>query len=215
MVDTNCKLVDPRIRRTRQLLQEALGNLLETREFEALSVQDIAEAATVNRATFYDHYSDKFALLECMVAGRFHDFLARREVKFDGTCLFALKALALGVCDFLADTAGTPCDIQRRRMEPHLELAVITVVRGMILDGLQRHSEGGSVSPEMAAATVSWAIYGGAREWVQTRNRCSSEAASDTVLKLVWPLLAAMSQAPAAHELETAPGSSRHDLGAC
>ena len=57
--------LDPRIRRTRRLLLHGLGKLLETKEFDKISVQDIAEAATVNRATFDDHYTDKFDLLEC------------------------------------------------------------------------------------------------------------------------------------------------------
>src|ERR1700712_4637873 len=96
-------IVDPRIRRTRLLLQQALGSLLETREFETISVQEIAEAATVNRATFYDHYPDKFALLECMVAARFQELLDRRGVKFGGGCASALKAIVLGVCDYLAE----------------------------------------------------------------------------------------------------------------
>jgi AcrR family transcriptional regulator len=65
----------PVIRRTRQLLQQALEKLLETKDFDKISVQDIADAATVNRVTFYDHYTDKFALLECVVAGRFQNLL--------------------------------------------------------------------------------------------------------------------------------------------
>ncbi len=73
------QVVDPRIRRTRLALQQALERLLETREFEKISVQDVAEGAGVNRATFYDHYADKFALLECMVGTRFHEMLEARE----------------------------------------------------------------------------------------------------------------------------------------
>ena len=84
MAQELCESLDPRIRRTRQLLQEALGKLLETKDFDEISVQDITEAATVNRATFYDHYTDKFALLEFFVAGRFHALLAQRGVQFDG-----------------------------------------------------------------------------------------------------------------------------------
>jgi AcrR family transcriptional regulator len=188
MAENTCKAVDPRIRRTRQLLQEALAGLLEGRDFEELSVQDIAEAATVNRATFYDHYADKFALLECMVASRFHELLAERGVKFDGTCFFALKAITLGVCDFLAGTLGTPCGRQRR-IEPHLELAVISVVRSMILDGLKKHASANGASPEMIAATVSWAIYGGAKEWVQSADRGGSEVAAEMVMRLVFRIL--------------------------
>jgi len=185
------EIVDPRIRRTRQLLQQALVKLMETKEFEKISVQDITEAATVNRATFYDHYGDKFALLECMVAARFQELLAQRGVQFDGTCASALRALVLGVCDYLAGTPGVACERQRQ-MEPHLESAVIGVVRHMILEGLKQHPPARGVSPEMIATTVSWAIYGAAKEWVRTPNRCRSEQIVETVVTLVAPIFSAV-----------------------
>src|SRR5579863_6979786 len=137
--------LDPRIRRTRLALQQALGKLLETKEFDAISVQEVAEAAAVNRATFYDHYADKFALLECMVGTRFHELLQERGIQFD--CASALKAIVLAVCDYLADM---------RKFEPHMESAVIAVVRRMLLKGLKRHPPEGGISPEMIAATASW-----------------------------------------------------------
>jgi AcrR family transcriptional regulator len=54
--------------RTRKLLQGALSTLLKTKSPGEISVRDITEAATVNRATFYDHYRDKHALLDAMRA---------------------------------------------------------------------------------------------------------------------------------------------------
>jgi AcrR family transcriptional regulator len=176
--------VDPRVRRTRLSLQQALGRLLETKEFEKISVQDIADAATLNRATFYDHYEDKFALLECMVAGQFLELLEKRGVQFDGNCSLALKAMVLGVCDFLAGIRGLECERQRQ-MEPHMESAVISVVRGMILEGLQRHPPENGVSSEMMATIVSWAIFGAAKEWVRTPGRCASDEIAETVVELV------------------------------
>jgi AcrR family transcriptional regulator len=189
MADSCSKSVDPRVRRTRQLLQQALENLLNTKGFEEISVQDIADAATVNRATFYDHYGDKFALLECMVATRFNELLVGRGVKFDGTCSSAVRAIVLGVCDFLAGTPSAGCGGERRIEGPRLESAVIAVVRHMILDGLRNHPSGGSLTPEMIATTASWAIYGGAKEWLQTPNREPSEEAADAILGLVLPML--------------------------
>jgi AcrR family transcriptional regulator len=183
-------IVDPRIRRTRLLLQQALEKLLETKEFEALSVQEIADAATVNRATFYDHYADKFALLECMVGTRFHELLERRQVRFDGGCAGALQAIVLGVCDYLAGIRGLACERQPH-MEPHTESAVIAVVRGMLLDGLKRHPPENGATPEMVATTLAWAIYGAAKEWVRTPERCSSEEIVGTVMKLVGPMMLA------------------------
>ncbi len=171
---------DPRIRRTRHLLHQALGKLLETKEFEKISVQDIAEAATVNRATFYDHYPDKFALLQCMVGERFEELLAERQVRFDGTCNMALKAIVRCVCDYLAGTPG--------QLQPHMERAVIGVVRAIILDGSRKHPASDAVSPELRATTLSWAIYGAAKEWLQTPNRCTPEEVSETILNLVSPI---------------------------
>jgi AcrR family transcriptional regulator len=182
------EVLDPRIRRTRQALQQALGRILESKEFEKISVQDIAEAATVNRATFYDHYPDKFALLQCMVGARFQELLEARHVRFDANCPAALKAVILCVCDYLASTPGTACD-QLRQIQPHMESAVIGVVRWIILEGLQKHPAGNGVSPAILATTVSWAIYGAAKEWLQTPNRCASAEMAETVVTLISPIL--------------------------
>jgi AcrR family transcriptional regulator len=189
MAETSCEVLDPRIRRTRMLLQQALGKLLERKEFEKISVQDIAEAATLNRATFYDHYPDKFALLECMVAGRFHELLAARGVVFNAGCASALRGIILGVCDYLAATPRLECERQRQ-MEPHLESSVIAVVRRLLLDGLKEHGAESAIPVEMTATTASWAIYGAAKEWVHTPHRCSSEEIVEMVMLLVTPILA-------------------------
>ncbi len=53
---------DPRVKRTRQLLLQAFMALLEEKQhIYSISVQDIAERATVNRATFYAHFEDKYS----------------------------------------------------------------------------------------------------------------------------------------------------------
>jgi AcrR family transcriptional regulator len=189
--DTSSDTTDPRVRRTRQMLQQSLAQLLTTREFDKLSVQEITDAAGVNRATFYAHYPDKFALLECMVAGRFHALLDERGVVFDGSCAGALLGIALGVCDFLAQTLSqnsTPCEATNQ-MPPHMESAIIAVVRTMLLDGIRRHPPASGDTPELLAATASWAIYGAAKEWVRTPNRTPSEEIAVTIQRLVAPIL--------------------------
>jgi len=181
--------LDPRIRRTRELLQQGLIHLLGTQEFEKISVQDIAEAATVNRATFYAHYPDKFALLECVVAGQFKALLTARNVIFDGTCASALHGIALGVCDFLAQTPHLACSRQPH-LEPHLEAAIVAVVSKMLLQGLQQHPSA-KATPELLAATVSGALVGAARQWLRSPNRPPSEQAAATITTLAAPILAA------------------------
>ena len=136
-----CEQFDPRVRRTRQLLQQALDKLLQTKDFENISVQDIAEAATVNRATFYDHFADKFALLEYSVAASFYCLISARNVKFDNSCASTLEAIILGVCNYLDGLPRAECE-RRKQMEPYLESAVIGVVRRTILKGIKEHPTG-------------------------------------------------------------------------
>ena len=51
--------IDPRIRRTRDALGDALVALMQERPFESLTVQDVLDRAGVGRSTFYVHYRDK------------------------------------------------------------------------------------------------------------------------------------------------------------
>lgn len=53
------KPIDRRIPRTRAMLQHALISLILKKDYEAISIQDICDAANVGRSTFYAHYTSK------------------------------------------------------------------------------------------------------------------------------------------------------------
>lgn len=57
---------DPRITRTRKMIVNAFLTLVQEKEFNAISVKDITEHAMINRATFYRHFADKYALLDAI-----------------------------------------------------------------------------------------------------------------------------------------------------
>ncbi len=170
------------------MLQQSLEHLLELKSFEKISVGEIAEDATLNRATFYDHYADKYALLEGLVSSRFQQLLSERGIFFEGGCPSAIKGIALAVCDYLAGLPGSECP-ERRQFQKHFESALMAVVRGMILYGLHKHPRASGPSPELVAATVSGAIYGAASEWVRTANRCPAEEVVADIFSLVHPML--------------------------
>jgi AcrR family transcriptional regulator len=180
--------LDPRIRRTRELLQAALQRLLETKSFEKISVGEIADEAALNRATFYDHYPDKLALLEGLVSTRFQALLAQRHVVFDGGCGGAIMAITLAMCDYLTALPARDC-AEHRRLEHHFESALMSVVRCMILSGLRRSAQPSSAPPELVAATVSGAIYGGVSEWLRTPDRVPAEEVVRSIFSLVRPML--------------------------
>lgn len=66
---------DRRVKRTRERLQKALIELIEEREYDAITVQDIADRADMGRTTFYLHYNSKDDLfMSChqAIVSQFH-----------------------------------------------------------------------------------------------------------------------------------------------
>lgn len=66
---------DPRILRTRQLLRDAVIDLMEEMSIEKITVNRIAERAKINRVTFYLHYRDIPDMLEKMAEDMAEDVL--------------------------------------------------------------------------------------------------------------------------------------------
>lgn len=55
---------DARVRYTRRVIKESFLALLHEKPINKITVKEVCEAAEINRATFYSHYSDCFALME-------------------------------------------------------------------------------------------------------------------------------------------------------
>jgi AcrR family transcriptional regulator len=179
---------DPRVVRSRRMLMEALAKLLTQKELNDISVQEIADEATLNRATFYLHYPDKNALLQAMTAARFRELIARRGLTFSG-CDGALRAIALGVCDYLAETAGCPAQLAKMSLEG----SIIPVVEDMFREGAAKHPIQPGTDPELLATTAAWAIFGTARRWYLTHDRIPAEEMASKIEAIVKPLLIATS----------------------
>lgn len=180
--------LDPRIRRTREMLRDALIALLDSKPFDSISIQEIAERATVNRATFYAHYPDREALLEDLVQSRFQELLDARQVRFDGTCPSALKTVILAVYDFLKEMVSG-CSKHRRHFEPFVQSVVQAQVEQVLFIGLEKGAFATHRPPAMLAATLSWAIYGATMSTLRSGEAVNPETFVEDVYSLVLPLL--------------------------
>jgi AcrR family transcriptional regulator len=185
-VTVQVQKLDPRVRRTRQMLFQAFRSLLTEKTFDLITVLDISERSTLNRATFYDHFPDKFALLESMMGETFGALIAARMTQGDGTCETALRLLVLAACDFLAEVSSG-CQKNQRQFEPVVESQMKEVMRETLLLALNEH---GTKNPELTATMVSWAIAGAALQWSHERKTSANELADavlSTVLKVIHP----------------------------
>jgi len=178
--------IDPRVIRTHQSIEQAFLQLIDQKGFQSISVQDITALAGVNRATFYAHFPDKYALLDHSIQHRFREEIEKRMLD---ACQFStenLRALIIVVCEFVGD-AHAHCAVS----EPQFQSLIETQVRSQIYELINHWYENipmGEKIPvarERAATAASWVIYGLASEWSRNKRMPPSEQYAQEVLPLV------------------------------
>jgi len=158
---------DPRVKRTRKLLTDSFMQLLAEKSFHAISVQDIAERATLNRATFYAHFEDKYALIDYMISDHFRETLRARLPENAPFTLDNLHRLVVTVCEFLAQFHGH-CAPANHDVDPRIEAKVQQELYAFLLRWLPPvpvTTPGASRKRETVASLMSWSIFGAGLEW--------------------------------------------------
>ena len=70
---------DRRITKTRKAIYTAFLQLLNQKDYESITVQEIIDLADVGRSTFYSHYESKELLLDELCRYLFHHLFEREE----------------------------------------------------------------------------------------------------------------------------------------
>lgn len=180
--------LDPRVRRTRRMLVDALNELLKEKSIGSLSVSDIASRATVNRATFYAHFPDKFALLEQSVLERFRTVLAGQIPCPTGFRSHHLRGLCRAVAEFFASFVGQ-CRRSDREFDPLIEATVQGALQKFTLVWLEHDAEVRRGDPEVQASLLSWAIFGTALQWSRGPKKLSADELAGQMEALLGPAL--------------------------
>jgi hypothetical protein len=127
--------------------------------------------------------------LQAMTGVRFRDLIERRGITFTD-CNGALRAIALGVCDYLAESTRCPSQLARISLEG----SIIPVVEDMFKEGLALHGIAPGVDLAMLATTAAWAVFGAARRWFETPDRIPAEPMAARIEAMVSPVLFGASQ---------------------
>ncbi|HEV2237042.1 MAG TPA: TetR/AcrR family transcriptional regulator [Ktedonobacterales bacterium] len=180
---------DPRVKRTRKLLLEAFEALLEEKSFHDISVQDIAERATINRATFYAHFVDKYALLDEAFSERFRATVSN-QVSLAAP--FTAEHLARLIAVVFASQAEfhDHCQHQTpgRDLNPMMEAKVQQELNAWLLEWLRRSpppGRRGGMTESVLASVLSWAIFGAAAEWTREARRPPAEGRARQVAQML------------------------------
>jgi AcrR family transcriptional regulator len=149
--------LDLRAKRTRSLILQAFGALLAKKEFEAISVQDVTDKAEINRATFYKHFVDKYALLDYTIKELFKKEIEKRTLDACHYTPENLQNLILAVCEFLSRLHSN-CAQPHQQFESLVEGTIKKQIFALLSHWLEQSKS--RIPIEIPATVATWAIYG-------------------------------------------------------
>lgn len=154
------KTEDPRVTRTRNLITESFFKLLDRKDFGSITVQEITQDATVNRATFYAHFEDKYDLVYKTAHRDFSRLLTDSVSDHSHLNEDAIRSIDSAIGEFLNMVFG----------DCHLQRQLSSIVESAIHDALLKHITEwldsldkirlDPKSIEIVAVTVSSALVG-------------------------------------------------------
>ncbi len=174
--------LDPRVKRTRSLILRSFESLLAEKGFEAISVQDVTDKAEVNRATFYAHFQDKYALLDYSISQMFRHEIEKRTLD---ACHYSpdnLRNLILAVCEFLSNV-HSECAQPHQQFESLVEGNIKKIIFDVLSYWLKQTNP--KISTDIPATVATWAIYGLASHYSHMKKRPALEKFVDEALPLV------------------------------
>ena len=174
--------LDPRVKRTRGLILRAFEDLLAEKNFESISVQDVTEKAQINRATFYAHFPDKFALLDHSISQMFRQEIEKRTLNACHYTPDNLRNLILAVCEFLS-RIHSDCAQPHQQFESLVEGNVKNILFELLSHWLKQTND--KISTEIPATVATWAIYGLASLYSHNKKRPALEKFVDEAFPLV------------------------------
>ena len=186
---------DRRIQKTRKLLHDALGGLIQEKPYDEIAVQEILDRANVGRSTFYMHFRDKDELLSSSI----HDMLGSihaTPLASSGERHERIIRFSLPFFEHIhrhRHTGGARMGTRGRAIiHEHLQ----KVVAEQIADEVRKHIQGrrraaGQAPPGLLVRYVASTFILVLNWWVESRNPMPPKEVNALFHTLVQPTLEA------------------------
>lgn len=152
--------LDPRAIRTRQLIIDAFNALIATKDFNQMTIKEITERATINRATFYAHFLDKYELLDIVLSEQLEVLMAENFSDYthlDEAAVTHMFEAIIHVHEMLHMHCRRGYNTFTQMIEDKAKVQLKLIIRPLVTDDLQ-------------ARLLSWALYGAYSEWDKKRD---------------------------------------------
>ncbi|WP_217595185.1 TetR/AcrR family transcriptional regulator [Cohnella sp. GbtcB17] len=155
---------DPRVLRTRQLILDAFYALVPNKDIKDITIGDITKRATINRATFYAHYADKYELMEDALSQMFKESLMQKLSCHAELNRETLRGIIVTLCEF-HENFSRQCERSYEAMSPYIENKLITLLKGVFQQLLIQKAYLDDAEAQKMSAMLSWIAYGLTRDW--------------------------------------------------
>lgn len=159
---------DQRAARTRARLRRSAITVIHERGFAAARVFEIAARASVNRATFYAHFNDKFAMVDVLVREDFRRRVGPVLVPASGPDRVA------AVAELMMEWASRTDMVC---MEPAVRVLVRRAVHAELRIAVREALLTDSIDPahaDASAVLVGGAVFASVDEWVREGRLAST-----------------------------------------
>ena len=183
---------DARVRKTKARLISTFRKLLTEKSFEEITINEICEISSIRRATFYKHFSDKYAFLKYFVGSLRKQFDAKLEkrAKTESTSAYYVEYLR-ALVDFLTENER----MVKNALESSALPALLEVIKERnyedTCEKLRESVRGGlklSASIDVTAAMMTGAVAETIIRWFRGGKKIPKESliqeASAIILKI-------------------------------
>ena len=176
--------MDPRYLRTRQLIIDSFMQLAVEKEFKDMTIKDITSRATVNRATFYYHFFDKYDLLEKVLAEDVLKGVLTNVNSHEALTPESMKNIFTSILQFqtgLAHQCAGSYEAFIPKIETIVKEELTRIFRGFLKD---KHPDWPYEKVDLQSIILSWSLYGMSTKYVK-----SGETPTDEMIQLLFEKL--------------------------
>lgn len=185
---------DRRKKKTRKSIHNGFIKLLKDYEFEEITIQQIADEADINRATFYKHYEDKYILLntiedtEVSNMQKYMSYQKVRTLNFGDTDSInnLLKAIPENVMQLILNNIELYEVIFKMKRRSALEDKISEAIANNLKLVLGGKSEIDNIPFRYFHAYVAGSMVSIIKLWVLDENRIPVEQHIENMFKIVY-----------------------------
>lgn len=186
------KAEDLRVKRTRKLITQAFFGLLRTKKFEKISIQEIADHAMINRATFYAHYSDKQDLYDSLIEDFLIDFTEMLDenspIKGNNVHVVEIEEILTRFYDFVRKYPEVAQIVTDKAQDPaiiHRFLDILNARYAELFEKLEVREQDVIIPIDFVINYIVSILVGTLKWWVMDSKKMRAADFAHLIIKLI------------------------------